>query len=257
MDGSTGTAPTSPDSPVWSVVVMAEKKSTATLLVEIATDLYVFGCVSEERGGVAGNPGRDPVAVHTFASPKNRPEQKRPLPDIRPDLAEVFQATYGTVPNATALGDAMTVLEGIARKAEPIQVGAPTLALLLGGGNDSPSSLLISMAKETYTFGIMTTGDVYGVPVEGPNVARLLRGGRRSLRSELAAKYYDKYQTAAPGQALTDALAVLEGGAQAAAPTDVALRVAADTVTGRLVLDLGDDEGRAVVIGADGWQVVA
>lgn len=43
---------------------MSEHKNTATLLVEIAEELYVFGCASEQRGHVAGNPGDDRVAAH-------------------------------------------------------------------------------------------------------------------------------------------------------------------------------------------------
>jgi hypothetical protein len=73
-------------------------KSVATLLVEIAEELYIFGCVSEQRGHTSKNPGDDPVAVYTWASPKGNPGVKRPLADIRADLAEVYSATYGAVP---------------------------------------------------------------------------------------------------------------------------------------------------------------
>ncbi len=79
---------------------MSAKKNTATLLVEIAVDLFTFGCVSQGRCRDG-----DPAPItYTFASPKNNSGIKRPLPDIRSDLAEVFSAMHGSVPSASALG---------------------------------------------------------------------------------------------------------------------------------------------------------
>jgi hypothetical protein len=95
------------------------------------------------------------------------------------------------------------------------------------------------------------------VPIDGPNVARVLRGGRRSLRSDLARIYFETTKTAANAQALADALLVLEGEAQRIDPVEVALRVGrSPRDDGRLVLDLGGDDGRAVVMGAYGWEIV-
>jgi hypothetical protein len=237
---------------------VSEKKSTATVLVEIACDLYTFGCVAEQRGHTSRVPGDDPVAVYTYAMPKSNPGVKRPLADIRPDLAELYQMTHGSVPNATALGDAMTVLEGKAKKAQPTDADGATLAGLLGGGKTSAATRLVQMAQERFTLGVTTTGEAYAVPAGGPNVARVLRGGRRSLRAELARIHYEETRTAANAQALADALLVLEGEAQRCEPTEVALRVGrSPRDDGRLVLDLGGDDGRAVVIGAYGWETVA
>jgi hypothetical protein len=235
---------------------MTEKKpSVATLLVEIACDLFTFGYVTSM--GVDGNDPRDKhLEPFTWAAPKNNPTMKRPLPDIRSDLADVYQMQHGAVPNATALGDAMMVLEGKARKGQRLdasEAGESLLAML--GGAGSPATALVNLAEERYRFGLMPTGEPYAVPIDGPNVARLLRGGRRSLRAELAQAYFAKKGTAVPGQALTDALLVLEGKAQELEPTDVALRVAA-VGDGELVLDLGTDDGQAVVIDPDGWTLV-
>ncbi|HYZ09873.1 MAG TPA: hypothetical protein VE709_15075 [Pseudonocardiaceae bacterium] len=87
-------------------------------------------------------------------------------------------------------------------------------------------------------------------------MARALRGGRRSLRAELARLYYAETKATAGTAALTDALLVLEGDAQGAEPVDVALRVGRSPLDGRLVLDLGGEDGHAVVIGAYGWEIV-
>ena len=73
---------------------------------------------------------------------------------------------------------------------------------------------------------------------------------------ELARIYFEQTKTAANAQALADALLVLEGEAQGVDPTEVALRVGRSADDGRLVLDLGGDDGRAVVIGAYGWEIV-
>ncbi|MDQ3105414.1 MAG: hypothetical protein M3Q87_09445 [Actinomycetota bacterium] len=232
--------------------VMSAKKSAATLLVEIAVELYTFGCVTEGRQR-AGDPA--PV-LHTFASPKNNPNVKRPLADIRPDLAEMFSAMHAHVPNASALGDAMTVLEAKATKAAPVEGDAETVAGLLGGRKDGTATKLVQLAKKQFTFGVTTTGEAYAVPIDGPNVARVLRGGRRSLRAELARAYFEKAKTAANAQALADALLVLEGEAQGLDPTEVSLRVGRSPIDGRLVLDLGGEDGAAVVIGAYGWEIV-
>jgi hypothetical protein len=230
-----------------------EKKSVATRLVEIAEELFDFGCAFEQRGYTSRSPGDDPVAVHTYATPKNNPGRHRPLPDIRADLAEVYQLTYGAVPGATALGDAMMVLEGRARKATPVAATDNLLEALTAG--KSVATRLIAMAEECYRLGVTTTGEAFAVPVDGPNVARLLRGGRRSLRAELAQRFFAETKTAANAQALADALLVLEGRAQAMEPTELALRVARHD--GDLVLDLGTDDGRALVIGPHGWEVTS
>jgi hypothetical protein len=229
--------------------------NTATKLVQIAEELFTFGCVSEQRGGTSRNPGSDPVAVFTYASPKGNPALKRPLADIRPDLAEVYQLQHGSVPAASALGDAMTVLEGKARKAAPLD-GDEDLIAALAKSTDSVATRLVQMAKENFTFGVTTTGEAYAVPIDGPNVARILRGGRRSLRAELAKLYYQKTKGAANAQALADAVLVLEGEAQGADPVEVALRVGVSPIDGRLVLDLGSEDGRAVLIGGYGWEIV-
>jgi len=226
---------------------MTEKRSQATLLVEIAQDLYVFGCATD--GGSTAEP-------FTFAAPKNAPDKRRPLADIRKDIAAAYQATYFSVPNATALGDAMTVLEGLARQTAPIEGDKSLLALLAGGGGGNIADRLVTLAQERFSFGVTTTGEVFAVATDGPNIARPLRGGRRSLRSELARLYHEEGNGVANSSALADALLVLEGEAQQGSdPVEVALRVGRDDA-GRLVLDLGDDAGRAVVVDPRGWSVV-
>lgn len=120
----------------------------------------------------------------------------------------------------------------------------------------SQATQLVEMAAERYWFATSTTGEPFAVPVEGrgPYVARMLRGGRDSLRAELAEAYAAKHSRVPSSQAASDALLVCEGRARHGPRQDLALRVAQHN--GRLVLDLGGDTGEAVIIAADGWELV-
>lgn len=91
-------------------------------------------------------------------------------------------------------------------------------------------------------------------PGSAPYVARALRGGRGSLRAELAALYAREVGRAPSAQALADALLVLEGQAMACEPVELGLRVA--RAGEAVVLDLGDPTGRAVIVDAGGYRLV-
>lgn len=117
----------------------------------------------------------------------------------------------------------------------------------------SASTQLVEIAKEMYDFGVSDAGDTFGVPRDGAKVVRLLRGGKTSLRGQLAGQFFRNTGKAAPQQALAAALLVVEGLAQDGEEQPLALRVARHG--GNLWLDLGDAEGRAVRITDAGWTV--
>lgn len=117
----------------------------------------------------------------------------------------------------------------------------------------SASTQLLELAEARYRFGQSTKHEPYAVPLQGSNVARMLRGAGGSLRAELAAAYYTAHRKIAPQQALTDAVLTLEGMAQQAEPEALHLRSAAGGE--RVWLDLGDTTGRAVQITGHGWRV--
>lgn len=119
----------------------------------------------------------------------------------------------------------------------------------------SAATVLVEMAQARYTFGISADGEPFGVPLLGDPVARLLRGGKRGLRSELAREYFRAHGKAAPQQALADALLVVEGLASEAEPVDLAQRVAQTEES--WWIDLGDTTGDAIRIGSNGWTVTA
>jgi hypothetical protein len=117
----------------------------------------------------------------------------------------------------------------------------------------SVATVLVDMACARYTFGMSESGEPYATPNVGPLVVAMLRGGKASLRAQLARHYFDRKGKAAPQQALADALLTIEGMALDAEPTRLHLRVARHG--GALWLDLGDASGRAVRIVPGSWTV--
>jgi hypothetical protein len=127
------------------------------------------------------------------------------------------------------------------------------------GGNDkvSVADQIIAMADQRYEFGSSEAGDLYAVPKDGPRIARLLRGGRISLRAELARTYYGLHHKAASSSALADAMLAIEGRAQAEDPVPLHLRVAplGKRSEDGFVLDLGRADGQVVTVTRAGWSV--
>lgn len=117
----------------------------------------------------------------------------------------------------------------------------------------SQATELVKLARQRYRVGRTTTGNPFAVHLKGPNVALMLRGGRTSLRAELASAFAEEHGKVPSASALADSMLVLEGEALHAAQEDVALRVARHG--DGLVLDLGDETGKAVVIEPGRWRV--
>jgi hypothetical protein len=67
---------------------------------------------------------------------------------------------------------------------------------------------LVKLAEERYQLGCALDGEPYALPLEGPRIVRLLRGGRGSLRAELVQAFYGTTDTAASQSALADACTV-------------------------------------------------
>lgn len=117
----------------------------------------------------------------------------------------------------------------------------------------SAPTVITEIACEWYIFGISDAGEPYAVPKVGPRVVRMLRGGKTSLRGQLAREYYVQTGKTAPQQALSDALLVIEGMAQEAEEARLYPRVARQD--DEILLDLGDRTGRTVRITGNGWTV--
>lgn len=124
------------------------------------------------------------------------------------------------------------------------------------GGRRRPSQadLLVELARERYRLGRALDDEPFAVPLNGPRIVRPLRGGRASVRAELAAAFAERYEKAPSATALADALLVLEGLALREPRERLELRVA--RAGAARYLDLGDETGRAVEITRDGWRLV-
>jgi hypothetical protein len=121
------------------------------------------------------------------------------------------------------------------------------------GGKEPQATKLVNLAEERYRFGQSEDGAPFAVPNEGPRVVRMLRGGREGLRAELAAAFWDAEHVAPGANALSSALVTIEGVAQRSEPERLHLRSARHA--GRLILDLGRTDARAVEVGPHGWSI--
>lgn len=120
------------------------------------------------------------------------------------------------------------------------------------GRGPSQAAILVKVARDRFDLFMSDDGRPYAVAKDGPNIARPLRG-KAGLRALLAKIYADEQGGAVPSQsALTDAMTVLEGVAQAAEIRTPHLRVARDG--DRVIIDLGTTDGRCVIAGPDGWE---
>lgn len=117
----------------------------------------------------------------------------------------------------------------------------------------SAASVLVDLAMVRYNFGCTPEGEPFAVPKMGGNIVRMLRGGRSSLRAELAQIYQKHTDLIAGQQALADAMLVIEGNARQTDPVAVHLRIAehADATW----IDLGDAAERVVRVDARGWTM--
>jgi hypothetical protein len=126
------------------------RKSAATLLVAIASELYTFHHASQDRRRHPGDP--EPVA-HVYARLRDNPDVTCPLEEIRPNLAALYEMRHGRAPSRTDLANAMTVLLGRARRADPDPATAQDEAadiLAAHGITDEPGGWEIKDAASAY-----------------------------------------------------------------------------------------------------------
>jgi len=116
------------------------------------------------------------------------------------------------------------------------------------------ADLIVSLALKSHRFGVTEKGEPFAVPLNGPNVAVLLKECADDLKARLAADYRRQYKAVPTQAALANAITVLQGEAQAETVEEVHLRVARHGNS--LIIDLGDKSGRAVVVNPGvGWEV--
>ena len=112
---------------------------------------------------------------------------------------------------------------------------------------------LVDIAADRFEFNTSLEGDAFALPIAGPRVPLMLRGGG-SLRGALAAAYLKDHGKAPTSQGLADAMLVLEGFALDADPVPLFQRVA--RIDDTVVIDLGRPGSAAcIVITPEGWAV--
>jgi len=128
--------------------------------------------------------------------------------------------------------------------------------LLEGADGDKPTMAqrLMRIAMRDYELVRSEENVPFGVPLTGPRVVRALRGGSGSMRAALAAQHEQEFGHPPSNGALADVMTVLEGRAAYKPTTPLPMRTAWHD--GEIVLDLGDQTGRAIVIGPGTWKVV-
>jgi hypothetical protein len=162
-----------------------------------------------------------------------------------------FVAAGGTRADLQALVDAAQAIPAIGlgpAPGEPQRASAKSI-------KPSAADFIVDLAMDRYDFARAEDGEPFAIDRAGPNVARMFRGGRASLRSTLAAAFAERFGKVPPAQALVDALAVLEGRALGLPRRTLLLR-SGRLDDGSVVIDLGGESGRAIVVDADGRRIL-
>jgi hypothetical protein len=123
-------------------------------------------------------------------------------------------------------------------------------------GQDTRQSVaerLVQFAVERYRFIRGTDGELFAVPRHGPNIAISLSSKDPPFRDELAREWRRNNGGTVGISALSDALATLRGEASDGPRERIHLRVA--PYQDGVVLDLGTQDGAAVVVTTMGWTI--
>ena len=112
---------------------------------------------------------------------------------------------------------------------------------------------LVDLAHELFRVVIDKSGQPFAVPREGPQLARPLHGKGSSFAKTLGLAFFRREGKAATPTAASQALQVLEAEVADDPRVEVHLRCA--RTSGGLVLDLGDETGRVVVLRDGRWRV--
>ncbi|TAJ19411.1 MAG: ATP-binding protein [Planctomycetota bacterium] len=122
------------------------------------------------------------------------------------------------------------------------------------GRKATQAELLVRLALQRYRIGLASDRQPFAVENDGPNIALPLRGNANALRAVLARDYRKHCNGVASASALTDAVNTLRGESCDCTPEAVHLRVARHGAA--IIVDIGDEAGRAIEVDANGWRVL-
>lgn len=123
-----------------------------------------------------------------------------------------------------------------------------------GKKQKTTAQLLVEIAEEWNRFGRTEQGRPFAVEIDGPNIALGMGGKEGRFSARLAGEFYKRHRRPPNSSALADAQRVLIGRALDENPEEVWIRTGR-APDGSIVLDLGDESGRCVIVGPDGWRV--
>jgi hypothetical protein len=252
-----------------STVILVEGEKAAEALLAIG--VHAVGTVT----GASATPGRMALAELTgwyvAAWPDNDDVGRRHMTRIGAQLVEIAAAVsiinwsdapeHGDAADFLAAGSTSADVEALVDSALPVRAVSddePTPEPPTEPAKPSKRSaadLIVELAMDRYDLARADDGEPFAIDRAGPNVARMFRGGRASLRSTLAAIYAEKFGKVPPAQALVDALAVLEGRALGLPRRTLLLR-SGRLEDGSVIVDLGDESGRAIVVSPDGRRIL-
>jgi hypothetical protein len=116
------------------------------------------------------------------------------------------------------------------------------------------AAVLVDLAQDLYDVVLDQYGQVVAVPKTGPRVAIPLKGKGGALTNRLTLDFFRKKGSTPSATALAGAINVLEAHASAEGE-QVEVHVRCVRTGDGLVIDLGDAEGRAVVVANGTWTV--
>lgn len=198
-------------------------------------------------------PGRDGARVTAgrlaaeWSEPVEWTLPPEPAKDIRAWLSAKVKAGL-ELSNAQAMQAAgRELLAALTTAAKPAKLSRPRIP-----------DRIVELANELCRFGVSEEGEPFAVHRDGPAVARLFNESE-ALREALAYEYQQRFGTTPSRSALADAMAALAGMARTSEREPLAVRVARltdQTGDDRVVIDLGNAAGRAIVVTGEGWRVV-
>lgn len=202
----------------------------------------------------SGVPKNAHIAFTPFALSQDK--TKKYLEALRASLSALgFYIEEYAIPNGKTLVDLMGkattaehVLDKIKQTIESDSGPAPLTT------KDSEADLVLDIAAELFDFHLSKDEGPFLTLKGGPRVAYITSGGSPNLKSYLTNEYLQRYRSAVPKVALSDALNVIESICRETCDVvDLNYRKAVSAITGTVWFDLGRKDGQMVGINREGW----
>lgn len=115
----------------------------------------------------------------------------------------------------------------------------------------SQAEVLCKIAEEVFRFGQTSKGEPFAVEIEGPNLAIML--SESEFSSTLSRLFHKRLSKVPNSSAIKDAVCVLKGKSLESEPEELPVRISKHEEN--IAVDVGDRDGRSIVINANDWKV--